>query len=167
MSKRVIVLLGRKDEPTDAVEEYCRYLGSALQSHEIQLEVRRVPWEIRGWSEALRGLRLEAADWRDSWVLVQYTALAWSARGFPQKVLRVAKILKAAGARVAIVFHDVEPYPGTRIIDSFRRAVQVRAMRRALGLADAAIFTVPPEKTSWCPRSRPNVTFIPVGPNLP
>ena len=162
-----IALLGRKDEPTDAVEEYCRYLGEALEAHEIRLEIRRVPWETRGWSEALRGLGLEATDWRGTWVLVQYTALAWSKRGFPQKFLRTLKILKSAGARVAIVFHDVEPYAGTRLIDSFRRAVQVRTMRRALGLADLSIFTVPPEKIRWCPQLRPNTTFIPVGPNLP
>jgi glycosyltransferase involved in cell wall biosynthesis len=161
-----IALLGRKDEPTDAVEEYCRYLGEALRSHDMQLEIRRVPWEIRGWSEALRGLCLQATNWRGTWVLVQYTALAWSKRGFPQKFLRALKILKSAGARVAIVFHDVEPYPGTRLIDSFRRAVQVRTMRRASKLADLSIFTVPPEKVSWCPQPR-GATFIPVGPNLP
>ena len=57
-------------------------------------------------------------------------------RGFPQRVLRILKILKAGGARVAIVFHDVEPYPGTRLIDSVRRFDQVFTMRCALALAD-------------------------------
>ena len=167
MTLPAIALLGRKDEPTDAVEEYCRYLGEALQCHDIRLEISRVPWEIRGWSEALRGLRLQATNWRGTWVLVQYTALAWSARGFPQKFLRALKILKAAGARVAIVFHDVEPYGATRIIDSFRRSVQVRIMRRALSLAKLSVFTVPPEKVSWCPQPHSSAVFIPVGPNLP
>jgi glycosyltransferase involved in cell wall biosynthesis len=167
LSLPVIALLGRKDEPTDAVEEYCRYLGEALKAHEIQLEMRRVPWEVHGWSEALRGLRLQAAAWRGTWVLVQYTALSWSERGFPQKVLRALKILKAAGARVTVVFHDVEPYPGTRMIDSFRRTIQVRTMRRVLKLADLAIFTVPPEKLSWHPERSAHVAFVPVGPNLP
>ncbi len=31
-----IALLGREDEPTDAVEEYCCYLGSTLRKHEFQ-----------------------------------------------------------------------------------------------------------------------------------
>ena len=167
MTLPAIALLGRKDEPTDAVEEYCRYLSEALQCHDIRLEMRRVPWESRGWSEALRGLRLQAANWRGTWVLVQYTALAWSRRGFPLKFLGVLKTLKSAGARIAIVFHDVEPYPGGRMIDSFRRAMQIRTMRRALGFADLAVFTVPPDKISWCQQPQPNVTFIPVGPNLP
>src|SRR6266481_2433651 len=100
MSLPVIALLGRKDEPTDAVDEYCRYLGAALEEHNVQLEIRRVPWEMHGWSNSLNDLRLRAADWRNRWVLVQYTALAWSPRGFSQKFLLALKILKSAGARV-------------------------------------------------------------------
>jgi glycosyltransferase involved in cell wall biosynthesis len=162
-----IAILGRKDEPTDAVEEYCRYLADALQFHDIDLEIRRVPWELDGWPKALGAFKLMANKSRDSWALVQYTALAWSARGFPQRVLQIMRILKSAGARVGIVFHDAEPYPGTRLIDSVRRLVQVNVMRRALVLADLAIFTVPPDRLSWPPSQLPRAVFIPVGPNLP
>ncbi len=168
MSISCIALLGRKDEPTDAVEEYCLYLAAALKAQDIQLEMRRVPWEIHGWPESLNALKLMATKWRNTWVLVQYTALAWSARGLPQKVLRAMKILKSAGARVGIVYHDAEPYLGTRLIDSVRRVAQIRTMRRALTLADLAIFTVQPEKLSWLPaKLPPQVAFLPVGANLP
>ena len=162
-----IALLGRQDEPTDAVEEYCHYLAAALQTHDIQLEIHRVAWEKDGWPHALQALRLQATKWRDTWVLIQYTALAWSARGFPQKVLRVVKILKSRGARLGIVFHDVEPYPGTRLIDSVRRFGQVYTMRRALTRVDLSVFTVPPERLSWLTTAPPSVVFVPVGPNLP
>src|SRR3974390_1802528 len=111
MTLPVFALLGRKDEPTDAVEEYCRYLSGALKAHDIQLDIRRVPWELHGWSASFEALRLMATQWRGRWVLVQYTALAWSARGFPHKALRVFDILKNAGARTGVVFHDVQPYP--------------------------------------------------------
>jgi glycosyltransferase involved in cell wall biosynthesis len=167
LTKPCIALLGRKDEPTDAVEEYCRYLANALRAQDIQLEIRRVPWEIHGWPDALQALRLQATKWRDIWVLVQYTALTWSTRGFPQKVLCALRILKSAGARLGIVFHDVEPYPGTRLIDSVRRFDQVCTMRRALALADLTVFTVPPERLSWLTTVPPKAVFIPVGPNLP
>jgi glycosyltransferase involved in cell wall biosynthesis len=168
MSLPVIALLGKKDQPTDAVEEYCRYLAAALKPHDIKMEIRRVPWEIHGWAESLGVLKLMAAQWHNTWVLVQYTALAWSARGFPQKILGVMKILKAAGARVGIVYHDAEPYSGARFVDSLRRFIQVRTMRRALDLAELVIFTVPAEKLSWVPSTQPtNAAFIPVGPNLP
>ena len=162
-----IALLGRKDEPTDAVEDYCRYLAAALQVHDIQMEVHRVSWKLQGWQNALQALRLQASKWRDTCVLVQYTALAWSARGFPQKVLQVLKILKSAGSHVGIVFHDVEPYPGTRLVDSVRRFDQVCTMRRALAIADLTVFTVPPERLSWLTGAPPNAVFVPVGPNLP
>jgi hypothetical protein len=168
LTAHCVALLGRKDQPTDAVEEYCRYLADALKPHDIQMDIRRVPWEIHGWPESLNVLKMMAAQWKNTWVFVQYTALAWSSRGFPAKVLRAMKILRAAGARVAVVFHDVEPYPGTRLIDSMRRFAQARTMRRALAFADLAIFTVAPEKLSWVPSPAPNHTaFIPVGPNLP
>lgn len=167
MTQTVVALLGRRDEPTDAVEEYCRYLGFALRTHDIQLEIRRVSWEKHGWSEALRGLKLQASAWKDTWVLVQYTALAWSARGFSHRFSRVLKVLVRAGARVAIVFHDVDPYGGRRLIDSFRRAVQLRTMRRAASIADCAVFTVRPEQLTWKPELGARVAFVPVGPNLP
>jgi glycosyltransferase involved in cell wall biosynthesis len=167
VSIRCIALLGRQDKPTDAVEEYCSYLGNALVTHDFRLEVSRVSWELHGWTAALRALELQAASWRDTWVLLQYTALAWSSRGFPHKALRVLKILRSAGARTAVVYHDVEPYPGSRLIDHLRRVVQLRTMRSAIGLSDLAIFTIPLNKVSWLPNSVPKAHFIPVGPNLP
>ncbi len=167
MTQTVIALLGRKDQPTDAVEEYCTYLSAALRTHDIEMEIRRVPWEIHGWPAALETLPLIASQWRDKWVFVQYTALAWSARGYPQKFLRILEILKTAGARIAIVFHDVQPFHGKRLIDKLRRYAQTRTMRRALAIADKAIFTVPLEKISWLPPDIQNAIFIPVGPNLP
>src|SRR6266853_1084471 len=81
--QRVIALLGRPDAPTDAVEEYCRYLGQALTAEGFELIIERVAWPEKGWSRAARALRRRAKRWRGAWVLVQYTALAWSARGFP------------------------------------------------------------------------------------
>src|SRR5215469_11202460 len=127
-----IALLGRKDEPTDALEEYCRYLGNALQAHDIQLEITRIAWEISGWPKAFRNLELQAERWRDAVVLIQYTALGWSARGFPCEVPRVLRVLKSTGARVGLVFHDAEPFAGSRLADSLRRYVQVRTMRGIL-----------------------------------
>jgi glycosyltransferase involved in cell wall biosynthesis len=167
MMRQVIALLGRKDVPTDAVEEYCRYLGAALQAHEFHMQIRRVPWELHGWRQSLRALHLQSEGWRDTWVLVQYTALAWSGRGFPMKFPRVLRLLKSAGARVAVVFHDVEPFCSSRLIDRLRHRVQLRTMRHALDLTDLAIFTVPPEKISWLKTVPERAVFIPVGANLP
>jgi len=167
MTRPLIALLGRKDTPTDAVEEYCKYLGHSLNEHDFDLQIRRVPWEKHGWQDALHALELQAAGWKGTWVLIQYTALAWSARGFPLRFRKVLKILRRAGARVAIVFHDVLPFSSSRIIDQCRQQVQKRIMLQALNSADLAIFTVPPEKLSWVASIPNKAAFIPVGPNLP
>jgi glycosyltransferase involved in cell wall biosynthesis len=165
--QRIIALLGRRDAPTDAVEEYCRYLGEALQEHGYALGIERVAWEESGWSSALRRLRRHAKDWNGAWVLPQYTALAWSARGFPLRFLRVLKTLNAAGVRLGVVYHDVEPYEGTRVIDRLRCRAQLSTMRESLHVAETAIFTVPMEKLSWFGGRHGNAHFIPVGANLP
>jgi len=167
MTKQMVALLGRRDEPTDGVEEYCHYLGAALDAHGFGLAVARLPWAERGWSAALRELGQNAADWRGRWVCVQYTALAWSARGFPRRFLSVLDVLRRAGARVAVVYHDAGPFPGSRGLDKLRRAVQLRVMRGAQRRADLGIFTLPLSAISWLETRPQNAVFIPVGANLP
>ena len=167
MSERCIALLGRGDEPTDAVEQYCRYLGAALKEHGIDLQMMRVDFAQRGWSAALEELRRQAEGWRGRWVLVQYTALAWSKRGFPLKFGRVLDALRNAGARVAVVFHDLTPYSGRRIIDGIRHHAQVHTMRNAHLQADLSVFTVALERVAWIRPQGANAVFIPVGANLP
>src|SRR5215470_4832555 len=161
-----IALLGRPDTPTDGVEEYCRHLGEALRERGISLAIERVLWAERGWRRALRSLRRRAKGWRGMWVLVQYTALAWSARGFPLRFTRLLHILKRAGVRIGIVFHDVEPFTGARLIDRLRYGVQLHAMRHAMDVCEAAVFTVPMEKLTWMQPHYARAAFIPVGANL-
>ena len=168
-AQRVIALLGRRDEPTDAVEEYCRRLGAALVAHGFQMDLRRVPWNEHGWAASLEALRLQAEAWRGTWVLVQYTALAWSARGFPGRILRVFRTLRKAGARIAVVFHDVEPFEGTRVIDRVRRQFQLSAMKDIAAFSDCNVFTIATDHISWAgsSASTKQSLFIPVGANLP
>jgi glycosyltransferase involved in cell wall biosynthesis len=168
-AQRVIALLGRRDEPTDAVEEYCRRLGAAMVTHGFQMDLRRVPWNEHGWAASLDALRLQAEAWRDTWVLVQYTALAWSSRGFPGRIFRVLRVLRKCGARIAIVFHDVEPFEGTRIVDRLRRRLQLGAMRDLAAFSDCNVFTIVTDRISWAgsPESMKQSLFIPVGANLP
>jgi glycosyltransferase involved in cell wall biosynthesis len=167
MNQRCVALLGRRDQPTDAVEEYCRYLGNSLQARGIQLDIMRISWGECGWSKALRDFQKGIAPLQVAWFLLQYTALAWSRRGFSGRFLRVLRLLKKDGARCAVVFHDVEAYYGNRFIDRLRRAVQLRTMRQALRLADLSIFTVPLQKITWLRDAPQNAVFIPVGANLP
>jgi glycosyltransferase involved in cell wall biosynthesis len=167
MSESIVALLGKRDEPTDGVEQYCVHLAAALRADDFAMEMVRLTWKERGWPTALRNLRQRAADWRGRWILLQYTALAWSPHGFPLQVPRVIRVLRDAGARIGVVYHDAQPYSGSRGIDQLRRFVQQRTMRQALRASELAILTVPAEKLSWISPAPKKAVFIPVGANLP
>jgi len=130
-------------------------------------ETYRVAWPERGWGPALRDLRAEASSWADSWVLLQFTNLAWSQRGFPLHAPEILATLRECETRCGVVFHDFEPFPGARVIDQVRRKFQLRVLRRLFGLADLAIFTALLEKVSWLPAERRKAVFIPIGANCP
>src|SRR5258708_7271296 len=165
-AQRIIALLGRRDEPTDALEEYCRLLGEALAPHGYELERFRVPWAEVGWRTALRKLAAEAAGWRGWWVLMPYPALGWSRRGFPFAAHRVLSMLREHGERCGVIFHDAQPFWGSRMIDGVRRYCQGRIMRRLYERAECIILTVPAEKNRWLPAGVAKCVFIPVGANF-
>jgi glycosyltransferase involved in cell wall biosynthesis len=167
MSEHCVALLGRADQPTDAVEEYCQYLSEALREHNFDFELVRVNWPEKGWRASLSDFQQKAGKWRGQWVFLQYTALAWSRRGFPFNFLRVIRALREAGARVGVVYHDGDPEKGRRWIDKLRRAAQLRTMRRALLASELAVLTVPPQQLAWLASNQQRTVFIPVGANLP
>jgi len=166
-TQRCVALLGRKDEPTDAVEEYCQHLGEAISSLGFSFELQRVRWLEIGWQAALGELEKTLGNAEGSWFFLQYTALAWSQRGFSHRALKILKLLRRNGARCAVVFHDAEAYSGARMIDKIRRAVQLRTMQKLLRLADLAVLTIPPEIIPWVPSASHNCVTIPVGANVP
>src|SRR5579863_6918310 len=167
MYEPCVAVLGRRDEPTDAVEEYCRYLADGLKTKGLSLEIARVRWAEAGWHTALHEFLAKYPSKKNRWFILQYTALAWSRRGIPLRFMSVLRRLKSQEARCAVVFHDVDTYPGRRMVDRVRRALQLRTMRRAALRADLAIFTVPMEKIPWLAGSATKSVFIPVGANLP
>ncbi len=167
--KRLIVaLLGRRDEPTDALKDYCLLLREALGKSGRSLHLTRMPWADIGWLRALRWLWKESAGWTGQWVLVQYTALSWSRRGFPLGFPAVIGLLKRRRARVAIVFHDPVPFGGSRLRDRARRNLQVAAMRWTARAADRLVSTVSPGRIPWMQDGKVNakVRHIPVGSNV-
>lgn len=162
-----MAVLGRRDEPTDAVEEYCGFLGSALAARGVALELTRISWAEKGWRRALGEFRRSALQTGNTnSFLLQYTALAWSRHGFSVRALQVIRLLKGTGARCAVVFHDAEGCYGNRLVDRLRRAAQEWTMRQVMRLADLAIFTVPPKIIGWLPTGTQNAVCIPVGANL-
>lgn len=166
MMKKCVALLGRRDAPTDAVEEYCENLRDALDEHNFAMELVRVAWVEKGWSTALQEIERRAKEWRGCWVLAQYTALAWSERGFPLWFLRVLRVVRRNGGRLAMVYHDPLPFVGNRAIDKLRRRAQVHVMSEALRTSELGVFTIPVNKIAWIEKRTTPLAFIPVGANL-
>jgi len=162
-----IAILGRREEPTDGVRDYCCYLRDALAKEGVNLTLTQVRWAEIG-RKASRQELLEAVKGKqNTFFLLQYTALSWSRRGFALPAVGILKLLKKNGARCAVVFHDPDGYVGSRAVDRFRRGIQRYAMKRLVRLSDLAIFTLPRDKISWLPADTQNFVFIPVGANLP
>ncbi len=161
-----VALLGRRDAPTDGVEDYCGRLGEALLARGRLLEPRRVPWQERGWWRALWWLWRESARWDGKWVVVQYTAMGWSRRGFPVGLLAVFAMLRCRPCRIAVMFHDPCGFPGRRWIDRARRGVQQWVMRRAYRCASRTISNIPVDRVGWLPRVSTKAVSIPVGSNV-
>lgn len=163
----VILILGRRDHPTDGVADYCEKLREAGPAGGLRFELMQVPWAERGWARALAELREAAADWRGRWALLQFTTLAWSRRGFPLRAPKVLEVLQQTGVRPGVVFHDFSALAGRGIVAGAREYCQLRALQRLYALSKVAVFTVPLKQVSWLPLRRGKATFIPVGANCP
>jgi glycosyltransferase involved in cell wall biosynthesis len=166
--KKWIALLGRRDMPTDGVEDYCTFLGRALAQRGLKLGLAHVDWFDRGWIPALWRLWCESAAWRGSWVVVQYTGMGWSRRGFPIGVLAVLAILRHRGCRCAIVFHEFMRQSGeARRVDRLRGDCQQWVIERLYRGSMKCIFTAPLETIGWLPQGDSKSAFIPIGANIP
>jgi hypothetical protein len=128
---KICAFLGRRDYPTDVLEDYCTYLSEALRKRGVDLHLVRMPWAEMGWAKAMLWLYRQSREWQNQWILMQYTALAWSMWEFPTNFLWVLWLLRQHCRQVAIVFHDARGYPGERLVDRCRRVWQHTVMRTA------------------------------------
>jgi glycosyltransferase involved in cell wall biosynthesis len=164
----MIALLGRRDFPTDGIEDYCTFLGQALSRRGVTLKAIHVDWDSLGWIRALRELSRESASWRGNWVQLQYTALAWSRRGFPFGALFALRTLRRSGARVAVVFHEpVGQTAAPTLVNQIRGACQDWVIHKLFDGAERAIFADALSTIPWLPKEHAKAVFIPIGANIP
>jgi glycosyltransferase involved in cell wall biosynthesis len=164
---RLILLLGKRDTPADGVQDYCEYLAEALRRREIQTDIDRVDWHSEGWVRALQKLSDQGAKWNGAWVILQYTALSWSRRGFPLGALAVLRSLRRQKLRCAVVFHESRRQGGAKLAAHVRGAFQDWMIRQIYNEVDVAIFADPLGRIEWLPPGRNHAVFIPIGANLP
>ena len=163
----LIALLGRRDTPTDGLEDYCTFLGEALSRRGVELQKFRVDCAEKGWTRALLQLWREAGKWRGQWVLLQFTSLAWSRRGFPFAALAALLIVRSRGARVGVVYHESLGFEGRRPIDRVRRVCQLWVLRGLYKVAERPVFADPLETIPWLSSPSAKAVSIPIGGNLP
>jgi glycosyltransferase involved in cell wall biosynthesis len=165
--RSLIALVGQRDEPTDALHDYCAQLQYALARRGFALELAEVRWDRLGYLGALAQLWTQSENWNGRWVLMQYTALSWSRHGFPFGALGVLALMRQRRAHCAVVFHDAQAFHGLRVVDRFRRACQHWTMRQAYRMANRSLFTTPVENINWLPKGSRKARFVPIGANIP
>ena len=166
--KMWIAILGSQDFPTDGVQDYCEFLGSALERRAVELKIVRVEWKQKGWLRAISELWRDSVGWRNQRVILQYTAMSWSRRGFPFALLIVLALLRRRGCRCAVMFHEPYPQGGSRhrlarLLSTCQDCV-IRAMYRG---ADRSIFPDSLDTIRWLPKGSTKAVFIPIGANIP
>jgi hypothetical protein len=163
----LIALLGTRDSPTDGVQDYCEFLSRALDRRDVAMAIVRVDWKKKGWLSSLRELWNSSKAWGGNWVVLQYTALGWSRRGFPFGVVAVLAILRCRGVRCGVLFHEPHQTGGVGWLGWIRGTCQAWVIRMSYALASKAIFADPLEMIRWLPEDDSKGTFIPIGANVP
>lgn len=162
-----IALLGRGEAVADGVQDYCEQLAHALEPHGIGLKRVRVDWAGNGWWSALRELRRECKAWQGQWILLQFTALAWSRHGIPLGALAVLAIVRRSGALCAVVFHEPFSPEATSWLDHVRYTLQEWTIRKIYDSATKNVFPEPLPRIRWLRRVASKAQFIPIGANIP
>jgi glycosyltransferase involved in cell wall biosynthesis len=162
-----IALVGRGEATADGIQDYCKYLARALERQGVELKLVRVEWAARGWWSALRDLWRESKAWRGQWILLQFTTLAWSRRGFPLGALAVLAVVRRNGARCAVVFHEPFRSEVTSWFDRARGSIQEWIIRKIYNSIGKSIFPEPLSRIRWLPSGATKARFIPIGANIP
>jgi glycosyltransferase involved in cell wall biosynthesis len=162
-----IALLGRGEPVADGVQDYCEHLAHALEPQGVGLKLVRVDWAGKGWWAALRELRRECNAWQGKWILLQFTALAWSRHGIPLGALAVLAIVRRSGARCAVVFHEPFSPQATSWLDHMRYTFQEWTIRKIYDTAMKNVFPEPLPRIRWLRQTASKAQFIPIGANIP
>ena len=166
----VVALLGRPDSPTDGVADHCEFLGRALARRGVDFTIVRAPAVEENWFRFLRQLWRVSARRRGKWILLQYTALAWSRRGFPFRAVAAILLMRTRGVFCGVVFHEPFRQLGDSNLvwkDAIRGVCQDWIIRSLHRFSRMSIVTLPIAKIPWLTPDDPKAVSIPIAANIP
>ena len=169
LSKHHIVLvLGRRDNPTDGVYDYSASLAKACRTLGSSVDVLEVEWINSGWLRAASRLIRDLRSYTPRWTVFQITHLAWSRHGVPFGLLLVALAARLSGVRMAAIVHDPAGFAGDTFLVRVKRASQHLALSFFHRMASHVFVTVPSKCIPWSGNHfNKALTFLPVGSNIP
>lgn len=160
-------VLGRADQPTDAVGQYSNRLAYALRRRGTSVEILACRWDVCGWRSALQQLK-DALRSRYDAILIHHTHLMWDREGLPGGFIRVVRAVGARGTRLGVILHDPSCFGGRRIRDRLRDRFQVVGMKAAVRKSQVTFATVDPDVLPWATEDlRHSMALLPVGSNIP
>ncbi|MEX0990757.1 MAG: hypothetical protein WD004_00600 [Actinomycetota bacterium] len=145
---RIALLHGMRHEPADGIWNNSGRLAEALQRKGHDVTRVEVAWNTRGWKRALGDLRRDLSGGCD-WVVLPYTPLLWSRRGFPWRVYLVTRAVRRSGAGLVVHIHDPLVSTGPRLIDRVRAAFQTFVVRRLSRSALRLFVSIQPGSIPW------------------
>src|SRR4051794_9925568 len=83
--RHTTLMLGRRDRPTDGVLDYCRRLAAALSAtgHSVDITEFYLRWSVAAHDGGPRTSWRPVSLGPKDVVVLQYTHIGWSRRGFP------------------------------------------------------------------------------------
>ncbi len=165
-SVELLMILGRRDHPTDAVHEYCNRLAAAVEPlgpHSTIFNL--IPNLLSNMRSVVAQIRDTRGRGKQPVAVLQHTHLMWSRRGYSFLFFFPIFILRLKRVPIVVIIHDPMVFGGTRSRDRVRDRAQALILTGITKLADKSFLTVHPTLLAWTRRAT-RVGLLPVGSNI-
>lgn len=163
---RIALVVGKRDYP-GGVEDYCCELADAVSARGHTVSTFAIRWNERGWLSATLEARRSLVQFQPDWIILQFTHLMWSKRGFSLIVPILIRGITLGRASIAVVLHDPFPFGGKRLRDLVRSKVQQMIMQHMARKLSRIFVTVWPPAIPWYRMDSKRISFLPIGSNIP
>lgn len=145
----------------DGVGDHAAGLAAALADHAIAAPLLRVPWHEVGGVAGLRLIDASLRSARPDRVILHYSHLAWSERGWPLGLLAALAVCRRH-APVLLWVHDPDRSGTSGWRDAAHSAAKAAGLQAGARLAKHTVVAIERERVYWATaRRRSRLTMIP------